>query len=75
MKFDVDVLMNIVMDVLVEMYNSDYDRVKARFEKSWGNIEVLDYDIFLDIIDDELELSNFEWVVLELRFKNYFDNL
>lgn len=74
MKIDVNLLMNIVMSELVEMYNSDYDRVEARFEalSAW---EGLDYDILLSIVDEELELFNSQRDGLRLAFKTYLNNL
>ena len=75
MKIDINVIMSIVEGVLVEIYNSDYARVKARFDEISTNVEDLDADFFVGIIDEELELFNSEYDGLKREFNVYLNNL
>jgi hypothetical protein len=75
MKIDIDVVMSIVEDVLVEMYTSDYKRVKARFEGISTNVEDLDAHFLVEVVEKELELNNSEYIELRREFNAYLDNL
>jgi hypothetical protein len=75
MKIDVKVLMSVVENTLVEIYNSDYENVKNGFERITENAEDVDADFLLGIVDSEMELFNSERENLKREFNIYLDNL
>jgi len=77
MKIDVDVIMTIVEDTLVEIYNSEYDRLRNKFEEISvsTNVEDLDVHSLLDVVETELEIFNSEYDSLKREFNIYLNNL